>query len=148
MGADPSSYRDEIPHSSLLASAARRVSDGWRLGRIETWLEIAAEEDYGHCGNCRRNRAGRERGCMLQGAPTTPPLSHIYMRHFIVSWKTLELRPVLWRVPCTRAHGSRPGPGGSCPGDGRADHGVPVVAGMACEVRCVRLPEEPIKFLR
>ena len=50
MGADPSSYRDEIPRSSLLASAARRVSDGRRSGRIEAWLEMAAEEDYGHSG--------------------------------------------------------------------------------------------------
>lgn len=48
------------------------------------------------------------------------------------------LRPVLRRVPCTRRHGSRPGPGGSYPGDGRADHGVPAVAGMACEVRSRR----------
>ena len=86
---DPSSYRDEIPHSSLLASAARRVSDGWRLARIEAWLEMAAEEDYGHGGKCRWNRGRRERGCMLQGAPTTPSLTHIYMGHFIVSWKTL-----------------------------------------------------------
>ena len=31
----------------------------------------------------------RERECMLQGAPTTPSQSHIYMGHFIVSWKTL-----------------------------------------------------------
>lgn len=31
----------------------------------------------------------RERECMPQGAPTTTSPSHIYMRHFIVSWKTL-----------------------------------------------------------
>ena len=31
----------------------------------------------------------RERECMPQGAPTTPSQSHIYMGHFIVSWKTL-----------------------------------------------------------
>ena len=30
----------------------------------------------------------RERECMPQGAPTTASPSHIYMRHFIVSWKT------------------------------------------------------------
>ena len=58
-----------------------------------------------------------------------------------------RLRPVLRRATCTRAHGSRPGPGGSYQGDVRADHGMRAVAGMACEVRCVRLPEEPIKFL-
>jgi len=57
MGADPSSYRDEIPHSSLLASTARRASDGRRLGRTEACLEMAAEEDYGHSGKCCRNRA-------------------------------------------------------------------------------------------
>lgn len=89
MGADPSSYCDDLPHSSLLSSATRSVCDGWRLGRIEAWLEIAAEEDYGLGGKCRRNREASGAGCMPQGAPTTPSLSHIYMRHFIVSWKTL-----------------------------------------------------------
>ena len=148
MGADPSRYRDAIPRSSLLASAARGVSDGRRSGGIEVWLEMAGEKDYGYGAKGRRNRGRRVLGCMQQGAPTATSLSHIYMRHFIVSWKTLELRPVLWRVPCTRAHGSRPGPGGSYPGSGRADHGMPGVAGMACEICCVRLPEEPIKFLR
>ena len=89
MGADPSSYRDAIPPSSLLASAARRVSDGRRLGRTEAWLEMAAEEDYGLGGKFRRSREASGAGGMLQGAPTTPSKSHIYMRHYIGSRNTL-----------------------------------------------------------
>ena len=44
------------------------------------------------------------------------------------------LRPVLRRATCTRAHGSRPGPGGSYQGDVRADHGMRAVAGGTDQV--------------
>ena len=136
---DSSNYCDEIPRASLPSRAARSVSDGWPLGRTKAWLETAAEEDYGHGGNCRRNWGRRERGCMLQVAPTTHSQSHIYMRHYIGSRNTLGCAQCCGeRHLRGRLHGLRPGPGGSYSGDSRSDRGLPAVVGMACEVRCVR----------
>ena len=108
---------------------------------------MAAEEDYGLGGKHRRNReasgagvhAARRTNYSLEKPHLHAPL-HREPEH-------LGLRPVLRRVPSTRAHDSRPGPGGSYPGSGRADHGMPAVAGRACEISRIRLPEKPIKFL-
>ena len=46
--ADLSDYFGQIPHSDLLRSIARRVSDGRLLGWVKAWLEMAVEEDDGH----------------------------------------------------------------------------------------------------
>ena len=102
MGADPSSYRDEIPRSSLLSSAARSVCDGWRLGRIEAWLEMAAEEDYGFGGKCRRNweasgagvHAARRTNHYLAKPQLDAPLRR--------EPEHSGLSPVLRRAPSTR----------------------------------------------
>ena len=87
--ADLCNYFGEIPHAELLRSVARRVSDGRLLGWIEAWLEMAVEEDDGQGGKRRTNRARRERKGTPQGAPISPLLSNIYMRRFILGWKTL-----------------------------------------------------------
>ena len=64
--ADLSDYYGQIPHSDLLRSIARRVSDGRLLGWVKSWLEMAVEEDDGRGGRRRTNRARRER----KGLPT------------------------------------------------------------------------------
>ena len=88
---DLSNYFGEIPHSELLQSIARRVSDGRMLGWIKMWLEMAVEEDDGKGGKRRTNRARKERKGTPQGAPISPLLSNVYMRRFILGWKRLGL---------------------------------------------------------
>ena len=87
--ADLSNYFGEIPHAELLRSLARRISDGRLLGWLKAWLEMAVEEDTGPGGPRRTNRARRERKGTPQGAPISPLLSNLYMRRFILGWKTL-----------------------------------------------------------
>ena len=87
--ADLSDYFGQIPHAELMRSVARRVSDGRVLGWIKAWLEMAVEEDDGHGGRRRTNRARREHRGTPQGSPASPVLSNIYMRRFIMGWKAL-----------------------------------------------------------
>ncbi len=87
--ADLSDYFGQIPHAELMRSIARRVSDGRLLGWVKAWLEMAVEEDDGHGGRRRTNRARRERKGTPQGAPISPLFSNIYMRRFILGWKVL-----------------------------------------------------------
>ena len=86
---DLPNYFGEIPHAELLRSVARRVSDGRLPGWVKRWLEMAVVEDDGKGGQRCRNRARRERKGTPQGAPISPLLSNVYMRRFILGWKTL-----------------------------------------------------------
>ena len=70
--ADLSDYFGQIPHAELMRSVARRVSDGRVLGWIKAWLEMAVEEDDGHGGRRRTNRARCEHKGTPQGSPMTP----------------------------------------------------------------------------
>ncbi len=87
--ADLSGYFDSIPHTELLKSVARRISDGQILGLIKRWLDAPVEE-ADERGRKRRTTRNRDegRGCP-QGAPISPLLSNLYMRRFILGWKTL-----------------------------------------------------------
>jgi group II intron reverse transcriptase/maturase len=87
--ADLSGYFDSIPHPELLKSVSRRVSDRHMLRLIKMWLETPVEEidDRGRHHRTTRNKDER-RGCP-QGAPISPLLSNLYMRRFILGWKTL-----------------------------------------------------------
>jgi len=87
--ADLSGYFDSIPHPELLKSVSRRISDRHMLRLIKMWLEAPVEEidDRGRRHRTTRNRDER-RGCP-QGAPISPLLSNLYMRRFILGWKTL-----------------------------------------------------------
>ena len=87
--ADLSDYFGQIPHAELMQSIARRVSDGRLLGWVKAWLEMVVEQDDGHGGRRRTNRARRERKGTPQGSPISPLLSNIYMRRFILGWKVL-----------------------------------------------------------
>ena len=87
--ADLLDYFGQIPHAALMRSIARRVSDGRLLGWIKTWLEMTVEEDDGHGGHHRTNRARREHKGTPQGSPISPLFSNIYMRRFVVGWKVL-----------------------------------------------------------
>lgn len=87
--ADLSGYFDTIPHPELLKSLSRRISDQQMLRLIRMWLETPVEEidDCGRHHRTTRNKDER-RGCP-QGAPISPLLSNLYMRRFILGWKTL-----------------------------------------------------------
>ena len=87
--ADLSGYFDSIPHAELMKSVSRRVSDRHVLRLIKMWLESPVEEidKRGRHHRTTRNRDER-RGCP-QGAPISPLLSNLYMRRFILGWKTL-----------------------------------------------------------
>ena len=87
--ADLSGYFDTIPHAELMKSLSRRISDRQVLRLIKMWLEIPVEEidDRGRKHRTTRNK-DEGRGCP-QGAPISPLLSNLYMRRFILGWKTL-----------------------------------------------------------
>lgn len=92
--ADLSGYFDSIPHSELMKSVARRVSDGNMLKLIKMWLKAPVKEDKerGGGGSKRQSKAtedNEESKGTPQGAPISPLLSNLYMRRFIRGWKKL-----------------------------------------------------------
>ncbi len=147
---DLSNYFGEIPHSELMQSIARRVSDGRMLRWIKLWLEMAVEEDDGKGGKRRTNRARRERKGTPQGAPISPLFSNVYMRRFIVGWKRLgyarrfEAEIVNYAddfVVCGRA-----------PAEAMRATVEQMMEKLrlpinATKTRCLRVPEEALEFL-
>jgi RNA-directed DNA polymerase len=72
-----------------MKSVARRIVDRHVLHLIKQWLEAPVEEDDGH-GHRKRTTSNRDTGRGTpQGAPISPLLSNLYMRRFILGWKTL-----------------------------------------------------------
>jgi group II intron reverse transcriptase/maturase len=89
--ADLSGYFDSIPHAELLQSLARRISDRHVLALIKQWLVAPVEEDDGRGRRKRTTRAKDTKRGIPQGAPISPLLSNLYMRRFLLGWKTLGL---------------------------------------------------------
>jgi group II intron reverse transcriptase/maturase len=87
--ADLSGYFDNIPHAELMQSLARRIVDGAMLHLVKMWLEAAVEEEDQRGGR-HRTTCNRDEGKGTpQGAVISPLLSNLYMRRFILGWKTL-----------------------------------------------------------
>ena len=87
--ADLSGYFDSIPHHELMKSVARRLSDRHLLHLIKMWLEMPVEEKDGR-GGMRRTTRNRDEGRGTpQGAVISPLLANLYMRRFVLGWKTL-----------------------------------------------------------
>jgi len=87
--ADLSGYFDSIPHTELMKSVARRISDRHMLKLIKMWLKVPVEE-RDHRGRSHRSNPARRTGRGTpQGAPISPLLSNIYMRRFVLGWKQL-----------------------------------------------------------
>jgi len=87
--ADLSGYFDTIPHTELMRSVARRVSDRHLLSLLKQWLVAAVEEDDHRGCRIRTTRAKDEKRGVPQGAPISPLLSSLYMRRFLLGWKVL-----------------------------------------------------------
>ncbi len=87
--ADLSGYFDTIPHPELIQCVARRISDGAMLALLKQWLQMPVEESDGRGGKRRSNPARRHQRGTPQGAPLSPLLSNLYMRRFVLGWKTL-----------------------------------------------------------
>ncbi len=87
--ADLSGYFDSIPHAELMKSVARRIVDSNVLHLIKQWLDAPVEEEDGH-GHRKRTTFNKDMGRGTpQGAPISPLLSNLYMRRFLLGWKTL-----------------------------------------------------------
>jgi len=87
--ADLSGYFDSIPHTELMKSVARRVSDRQLLHLLKMWLEMPVEETDAQGRRQRTTRHRDEGRGTPQGAPLSPLLSNLYMRRFILGWKVL-----------------------------------------------------------
>ena len=112
--ADLSGYFEAIPHSDLIQSVARRVSDRHILHLIKMWL-VAPVDERDKRGRTQRTTRNRDQGRGVpQGAPISPWLANLCMRRFILAWKRngyeqrLEARIVNYAddlVICSRGHG-------------------------------------------
>jgi len=89
--ADRSGDFDTIPHAKLMRSVARRVSDRQVLALIKQWLMVAVEADDGRGRRKRTTRAKDSKRGIPQRAPISPLLSNLYLRRFVLGWKTLGL---------------------------------------------------------
>src|SRR5947199_4077801 len=84
--ADLSKYFDTIPHSELMKSVARRITDGAVLRLIRMWLRAPIEER--DADETRRMKGGKAntRGTP-QGGVASPLLANIYMNRFLKRWR-------------------------------------------------------------
>ena len=87
--ADLSGYFDSIPHSDLMKSLARRISDRHLLHLLKMWLQMPVEEEDERGRKRRTNRNKKEHRGTPQGAPISPLLANLYMRRFVLGWKVL-----------------------------------------------------------
>jgi RNA-directed DNA polymerase len=87
--ADLTGYFDSIPHAELMQCIARRVSDKAVLHLLKIWLVAPVEERNSRGRKSRTTRNKDEGRGTPQGAPISPLLSNLYMRRFVLGWKTL-----------------------------------------------------------
>jgi RNA-directed DNA polymerase len=84
--ADLSKYFDTIPHSALMTSVARRISDGQMLRLIKLWLKAPVVETD-EKGNRRVSGGKKATRGTPQGGVASPLLANIYMHRFIKAFR-------------------------------------------------------------
>lgn len=84
--ADLHDYFTSIPHSPLMRSLARRITDGRLLKTIKRWLTVPVVEriDGRHVQTAEARR--RKRGTP-QGGVISPLLANCYFRRFLLAWQ-------------------------------------------------------------
>ncbi len=87
--ADLSGDFDTIPHHELMKCLARRISDHHLLHLVKMWLEAAVEETDEKGRIVRTTRNKDEGRGTPQGGVASPLLANLYMRRFVLGWKTL-----------------------------------------------------------
>src|SRR5262249_43414817 len=76
--ADLSGYFDSIPHTELMKSVSRRLSDRQLLHLLRQWLEMPVEESDER-GRKRRTTPNKDEGRRSpEGAPTPPLVANLY----------------------------------------------------------------------
>ena len=149
--ADLSGYFDTIPHTELMKSVARRISDGNLLHLIKMWLEAPVEETDER-GRRQRTTRNKDTGRGTpQGGVASPLLANIDIRRFVLGWKQLgyaqKLKAVIVNyaddfVICTRR--------------GRAEEAMRLMRGIMEKLRLTvneektricHLPSESFDFL-
>jgi group II intron reverse transcriptase/maturase len=86
--ADLADYFGSIPHADLMRSLARRIVDGRVLHLIKMWLECAVEETDDRGRKTRTTEAKDSGRGIPQGSPISPLLANLYMRRFVLGWRT------------------------------------------------------------
>ena len=84
--ADLSRFFDEIPHSDLLKSVARRIVDRHVLRLIKLWLKAPVEEQDDDGKRRMSGGRGSTRGTP-QGGVASPLLANVYMNRFLKHWR-------------------------------------------------------------
>lgn len=84
--ADLTQYFDTIPHSELMQSVARRISDRQMLALIKSWLKVPVEERDDR-GNRRMSGGKKSRRGTPQGGVISPLLANIYMHRYLRAWR-------------------------------------------------------------
>lgn len=89
--ADLSDYFGSVPHAELMRCLARRIVDRQLLALIKQWLVMPVDEDDSRGGTKRTTTAKDDKRGTPQGAPISPLLSNLYLRRFLLGWRTLGL---------------------------------------------------------
>ena len=83
--ADLRDYLNTTPHVPLMKSVARRVSDGVILSRIKAWLTVPEIKPPPR--GTKRTTEARDKGRGTpQGGVTSPLLSSLCFRRFLLGW--------------------------------------------------------------
>jgi len=84
--ADLSKYFDTIPHSELMQSVARRISDRNVLWLIKQWLRAPVQSE-GRNGKDQTSGGRNSRSGTPQGGVISPLLANLYMNRFLKYWR-------------------------------------------------------------